>query len=144
MKRLLIPFLFMAGTVQAAGIQKWVDESGQVHYGDSPPTSAQTEEIRVSRPPANPGRSLPRLGGTSDGEGETEQTQAEAPPQAPPEVPADEKSQFCEEARKDLRTLERNQRIRLRQADGSTRVMTSEEIEQRREQAEADVERYCQ
>jgi len=31
----------------AAQIKKWVDESGQVHYGDAPPDDAATEEIKV-------------------------------------------------------------------------------------------------
>jgi hypothetical protein len=35
-------------------------------------------------------------------------------------------------------------RIKLRSADGSTRFMTTEEIEERKTQAEADVERFCQ
>ena len=144
MKLLLIPLLFLACAVHASGIQKWVDESGQVHYGDSPPSNANAEQIRVSRPPANPGRSLPRLGDNAQDSEEAGQTQADAPPSTAPEIPADEQAQFCAEARQDLRTIERNQRIRLRQADGSTRLMTSEEIQQRREQSQADVDRYCQ
>jgi len=35
MKRFLIPFLFIVGNSYAAGIQKWVDEKGNIYYGDT-------------------------------------------------------------------------------------------------------------
>lgn len=31
----------------AGSIQKWVDEEGQVHYGDAPPGHARTEEVQI-------------------------------------------------------------------------------------------------
>ena len=145
MKRFLLPILFLGTCVHAAGIQKWVDENGQVHYGDSPPASAATESIRISRPPSNPGKSLPRLGTEQDDESEPSPAD-EQPQTADSEVdtPPDQASEFCARARNDLRVFNNSKRIRLQSTDGTSRFMTAEERDERRTQTEQDIERYCQ
>lgn len=40
-----------------AGVQKWTDAEGNVHYGDAPPPGAATQRVSVNAPP--PGRSQP-------------------------------------------------------------------------------------
>ena len=56
---LLVLFaIVMFGPAQAADIkvQKWVDSLGQVHFGDQPPISANTEEMMIrTNSPALPG-----------------------------------------------------------------------------------------
>ena len=56
---LLVLFaIVMFGPAQAADIkvQKWVDSRGQVHFGDQPPTSANTEEMVIkTNSPSLPG-----------------------------------------------------------------------------------------
>ena len=145
MKRILVPFLFLACNSYAAGIQKWTDENGQVYYGDSPPAQVTTEQIRISRPPSNPGKSLPRFN-PSDNAQQEAGSEASSPKQAdatPPEPSKQEASEFCAQARKDLGIINRSNRLRIKAADGSTRLMTSEEIDARRKQTEADIEQYC-
>jgi hypothetical protein len=144
MKHLIILFLFLTCNSYAAGIQKWVDENGQVHYGDSPPTQVTTESIRISRPPSNPGKTLPRINSNSEAKADDQQAQPAAKqPAAAPEPSAEQAKQFCEQARKDLVTINRSNRLRLKLADGTTRFMTDEEISARREQTQADIDRYC-
>lgn len=41
----LLLFFFLIGGLQAAGIKKWTDEDGKVHYGDRPPSSASVSEV---------------------------------------------------------------------------------------------------
>ena len=44
--------LFGAGVpTMAAGVLKWTDANGQVHYGDSPPPGSNTQSMRVDAPP---------------------------------------------------------------------------------------------
>ena len=59
------------------------------------------------------------------------------------ETPEEQAKQACEQARKDLRVIQRSTRIRLKQADGTTRFMTKEEIDQRRQSSEQDIEQFC-
>jgi len=61
MKHTLLLLLLVSGLVQAAGIKKWIDQDGVVHYGDTPPLQVQAEPVSVTRPPSNPGKPLPRL-----------------------------------------------------------------------------------
>jgi len=145
MKHLIIPILLLAFNSHAAGIQKWVDEKGQVHYGDSPPSKVPTETIRVSRPPSNPGKSLPRIGVDQDTEQATAGEQDSDTPveTAAPEIGEEEAETICAEARKNLRVLNNSQRLRLQNRDGSSRAMTKEEKEARKKQEQQDIDQYC-
>ena len=128
--RYLISLLFLISTSLAAGnIQKWVDEDGNVHYGDTPPASMKTESVRVQSAPSNPGKALPRLNQEEE--------------DGPRDVTTEEASVACENARKDLEVISNNTRIRLKEADGSVRYLNDEEIAERKSIAEADVERFC-
>ena len=139
MRFALVPILLLAVSVQAGSIHKWVDEDGNVHYGDAPPVSAQTENVRVLSAPSNPGRALPRLGDTGGDENAAAGTTAAASD----EVPEDQAKIACEQAQEDLAVINRSSRIKLRGADGSERFLSTEEIAERKERAEADIDRFC-
>lgn len=140
--RYLIYLALMASmSVQAGPIKKWVDEEGNISYGDSPPLSVKTENVRVLSAPSNPGKALPRLGNTEGDQ--AAQGSASAGGQEQDRVPADQAQIACEKAQEDLQVISRSSRIKLRSADGSTRYMTTEEIEERKTQAEADVKQFC-
>ena len=141
MRLALVPILLLAGVVHAGSIHKWVDDDGNVHYGDAPPVSAKTENVRVLSAPSNPGRALPRLGDNTGDENAAGGTTAAAGDEA--SVPADQAKIACEQAEKDLAVIGRSSRIKLRAADGSERYLSTEEITERKEQAEADIKRFC-
>lgn len=145
MKFLLIPLLFLTCNSFAAGIQKWTDENGQVFYGDNPPARVNPEVVRISRPPTNPGKSLPRFSTESnenkdEAQGQPAAEQAKAPA---PEPSKDQAAEFCAQARKDLTTINRSNRIRVKSADGTTRLLTAEELDARKKQTQTDIDKYC-
>ena len=136
MRYIICALLLTALPLQAGSIKKWVDEDGNVHYGDSPPVSAKTENVHVLSAPTNPGKALPRLSipdgsDASGGGGDSG------------EVPADQARVACDVAKEDLRVISSSSRIRLKSPDGTTRYMTTEEITERKAQAEADAKRFC-
>ena len=140
--RYLIYLMFLASmTLNAGTIHKWVDEEGNVHYGDAPPVAAKTEGVRVQAAPSNPGKALPRLS-TQQGSEDTESGTTETAEND--NIPEDQARLACEKAQEDLKVISNSDRVKLRSADGSTRYMTTEEIEERKTQSEADVERFCQ
>ncbi len=47
----LLALLALYAPLLAAGIQKWTDANGNVHYGDAPPPGANTQSVRVNAPP---------------------------------------------------------------------------------------------
>ena len=129
MRYIIYLSLICSTSLFAGSIQKWVDDEGNVHYGDAPPVSAKTKEIRVLGAPSDPGRALPRLStaGKSDAS----------------KVPQDQAKSACEAARQDLKVISSSSRIKLKAADGSTRYMSTEEIEERRKASEEEVENFC-
>ena len=140
--RYLIYLMLLASTsLNAGSIHKWVDEEGNVYYGDAPPLSVQTEGVRVQSAPSDPGKALPRL---STPKSETTPDGSSPDVAANTDVPEDQAKIACEKAQEDLQVIGRSNRIKLRSADGSTRYMTTEEIEERKTQSEADIERFCQ
>lgn len=139
MRYLIYLVLMTSMSVQAGTIKKWVDDEGNVYYGDSPPLSAKTENVRVLSAPTNPGKALPRLGNN-----ENDQTASgDSGGDDKAKVPADQAKIACDKAREDLQVISSSSRIKLRSADGSTRYMTTEEIEDRKKQAEDDVKQFC-
>ena len=136
MRYLIYLTLLASMTLNAGSIHKWVDEEGNIHYGDAPPVSAKTEGVRVQSAPSNPGKALPRLSAPKSSEDTAAADNTN--------VPEDQANIACEKAQEDLRIISNSNRIKLRAADGSSRYMTTEEIEERKIQSEADVERFCQ
>ena len=140
MRYLICLTLLLSLPLHAGAIKKWVDEEGNVHYGDAPPVSAKTQDVRVQPAPTNPGKALPRLSQPKS-EGGSSGTTASA---GNDEVPEDQAQIACDQAQEDLSVINRSSRIKLRQADGTERYLSTEEIEERKTQAEADIERFCQ
>ncbi len=131
--------VLLSASVAAGTIHKWVDEEGNVHYGDAPPVRAKTESVRVQSAPSNPGRALPRLNNQAT-EAAGSGTSATA---GAGDVPADQAKIACDQAREDLQVINRSSRIKLRTADGGERYLSTEEIAERKERAENDVKQFC-
>jgi hypothetical protein len=49
----IVFFLFLgwASLASAAGVYKWVDEQGRVHYGERPPVRTQAQEMQIKEAP---------------------------------------------------------------------------------------------
>ena len=132
--RYLIYLTLLASTSLYAGsIHKWTDADGNVFYGDAPPISAKTEDVWVQSAPSNPGKALPRLSSPDSDSAANDDT-----------VPADQAKAACDNATQDLEIIESSSRVKLKLADGSTRYLTSEELDERRAQPESEIARFCQ
>ncbi len=141
--RIIICLLILTSSSLFAGtILKWVDEDGNIHYGDAPPIAVETERVRVLSAPNNPGKALPRLS-TDGSTGNSNNQGTNVANQENLKLPADQAKIACEEATADLKVINGSNRIRLRSADGTTRYMTTEEIDARRKIAEKDVSLHC-
>ncbi len=147
MRNIIYLLILTSSSLYAGEILKWVDEDGNVFYGDSPPFSVETEQVRVLSAPSNPGKALPRLSNKgSQNENNADGTNVAGGDDqgGTPKLPQDQAKVACQEATEDLRVINRSNRIRLRSADGTTRYMTTEEINARREYAEKAVNLHCQ
>lgn len=141
MKYLICLFILISSSAYAGSIHKWVDEDGNTHYGDAPPASVTTKELRVDVVPSDPGKALPRLGTSDSASASGGGSTSSGKPVS--KVPEDQAKTACEQARGDLKIISSSPRIRLKNADGSSRYMTTEEIKARQENAEKDVKEFC-
>ena len=140
--RYLIYLTLLASTsLNAGSIQKWTDADGNVFYGDTPPVSTKTEGVRVQSAPSNPGKALPRL--SSQGCGETTGNDSAASG-GDNNLTVAQSKVACDNAKQDLGVIETSSRVKLKFADGNTRYLTPEEIDQRKAKAEADIKSFCQ
>jgi hypothetical protein len=148
MKYLVCLFILISSSVYASSIYTWVDGEGETHYGDAPPVSVTTEEVSVDVAPSNPGPPLPRLE-TSDPESSTPEsstTDSSSPDSTQPdsEMSDDQAKAICEQARQEIKYLNNaKHRARVRNPDGTSRHITTEERKARREQANQDIEEFC-
>jgi hypothetical protein len=140
--RYLIYLTLLASTSLTAGsIQKWTDENGNVFYGDTPPVSTKTEGVRVQSAPSNPGKALPRLSTQDDSESAGTDSPASDGDQ---NLTVAQSKVACDNAQQDLEVIQTSSRVKLELADGTTRYLTPEEIDQRKARAEADIKNFCQ
>ena len=148
MKYLVCLFLLISSSAYAGSIQKWVDDEGNTHYGDIPPTSVHTQEIRVDVAPSDPGKALPRLETSNPESSATESstTSSNSPDgaQPDPEMTDDQAKAICEEAHREIKVLNNSKhRSRVRNSDGTSRHLSGEERKAYRGQANQDIKDYC-
>jgi len=140
MKRFLIPVLFIVGNSYAAGIQKWVDEKGNVHYGDTPPVKAKTQTITVTHPPANPGKPLPRL---SDVNKDKEESTGDTQQNTQKDQTNKKAQELCEKYKANYNIIINSDIIRATEEDGSERFLSDQEVDERRKKLEENIKLYC-
>ena len=136
----------MFSAADAAGIYKWVDEDGKVHYSQTRPPEHEAEKMRVpTRAPENTSTyKRPSLKTDKDDESDDKSDQAGgAKQQADQGLSSEEKAKICARARKVLETLNSRGRVRQKDEQGNIVYMT-EEQKQQRTQAEKDkIAKYC-
>ena len=131
---MLVLILAVSTSLGAGAIHKWVDDKGNVHYGDVPPAKTTSKNVSVQAAPSNPGKALPRL---SSPESSAQSAGNEQ------EVSEEQASQICASARADLNIINTSNRIQLQTADGSVQYLTDSEIAERKASSQAEVDRFC-
>lgn len=142
---LLITAIFTPLAV-TAGIYKWTDKDGNIHYGSQRPTDITSEQMKIQpdRPYADmnaPKDTKKELGK----ENEKEKKPEAVPPKAPekPGLSRKEKKRLCQQARKNLQTIESRGRVRVKTDDGSTRHLTDQERSKQLAAVRKNVSKYC-
>jgi len=140
MRYLIYLILAVSTSLHAGSIHKWVDEDGNVHYGDAPPIKTTSENVRVQSAPSNPGKALPRLTSPDDsGQAADDKTAGNEQ-----DVSDDQARKICASASADLDVINNSVRIKLQEPDGSVRYLSESEIAERKAASQAEVDRFCQ
>jgi hypothetical protein len=137
-------FMLIAGLAPGegtaiAGVYKWVDEQGQVHYGERP-EGQDAEKMTIRTNETTKPREI-----KSDDKDADDQSEAEQAEKAPVEkyVPAYEKQRMCREAKTDIANISSRGRVREADAQGNYRYLTEQERQQRLSAARKKQAKYC-
>lgn len=129
--RALLPWLLLLSLpLQAAGLYRWVDEKGQVHYTQTPPPGTKVDKVRPAPPPdANPGMDAMRSYNQAAGKAAQEGAKKKAEEQKKQE----ERGRLCAQARDNLEILETRApyRVAKENEDGSIGRLTPEEYDKK-------------
>ncbi len=141
----LILALLISGNCMAE-LYKWTSPNGEVHYSDQPPPKQKELEVtklRSSSRPAPPPAVI-------DNATEKQQIQAEQQQQAAAEHKAIEEerarinAQNCETAQQNYRNLQSGSRIMEVNAQGERTYLDEQQIQQKLQQAQQSINKYCQ
>lgn len=117
-RKLLLTFcLLTIASATHAGITKWVDADGKVHYSDAPPPEkAKTQSLNIKNNPA-PAAKQNASGAKSPAEQEMEfrkrrvEKEEAAAKEAKEQADSKEKQRNCTMAKNSLRTLQEGGRV---------------------------------
>ena len=135
-------------TSSFAGIYKWVDENGQVHYGEKPVgTEAEkvtirqntTTKPRINKKDEDGTGEDGKENNTTEGSEDTEK----APEPKEVEISKKEKRQLCNEARADVAAINSRGRLREINAKGEYIYLSDGQKQQRLSAAKKKQSKYC-
>ncbi|WP_320836981.1 DUF4124 domain-containing protein [Zhongshania sp.] len=144
-KTLLIASLFSTLVVMSlnsyadkSGYYRWSDDEGKIHFTQQPPNGRASVFIKTSS-----GRSLDSDVSASESSVDVAGNGDEAIPEKMEVLPA-KNPELCTKAKTNMQSLAANgARIRISNADGSSRFLNSEEINEQKNRAQEVIKIHC-
>ncbi len=141
--------LILISTTSIAGIYKWTDAEGNVHYGQQRPRNTSSEKMKVPQyaPTDTSTYKRPALqiddaknkNTAADGEQKTDK------PEKVDKTKTEKKRRLaeCKQVRQKLATMESKSRVRSKDKDGNIRYLSPEEKEARMASNRKKLAKYC-
>jgi len=149
----LFSILSLTCTLSIAGIYKWVDAEGNVHYGQQKPADGSSEKMDVQQYAPRDSSSYKRPGdkSTNDDTDSAASDEADKKKQEPVkpekkvETAAEKKRRLmaCSQARKNLSTMQSVGRVRSKDKDGNVTYMSQTQKEAKMSQAKSLISKHC-
>ncbi len=131
LQKLILPTLFASmilfATGAAAAPYKWVDQAGQIHYSQVPPTHLKSQEINVAINPPKTDKTATQ--GKSVGKEEATLKENKLEKQRLAQL-AQRRKESCIDAKHNLMVLENNNHVREK-VDGEYVVLSQDERNKR-------------
>ena len=135
----LLCLLPLQGAVAAA--YKWVDDKGETHYSQTPPSATQVEVIKTpSSSGSAPAAAAPQTGTSAPSE---TTTGAGNTPEAAKAEDAAIREKNCASARRNLELLKNTGEVTVKDENGMLHALTPDERKSRSEEAEKNIKEYC-
>ena len=126
-----------------AKVYKWVDENGQVHYGEKPGNSqAEQVQIRTNETTAPRAIDKSKVDYYEGKDKDKQETEATAPPEEP-KISKKEKHKLCNEAKSDLAAIMSRGRMREVDEKGEYIYLTEEQRQERISAAKKKQKEFC-
>lgn len=139
---LIISLLFLVSPLSYAGIYKWTDEQGNVHYSQTKPSNQKTESLRIkSHAPENKSTYKRPSLNLKDKDGTSTDTDAESANSNEPSP--QQQAEMCKRSKADLQILISQGQVRQKRQDGTVVYMTDEEKQKRIAAEKKRIEKYC-
>ncbi|MCW8933397.1 MAG: DUF4124 domain-containing protein [Gammaproteobacteria bacterium] len=149
----LFGILSLTCTQSIAGIYKWVDAEGNIHYGQQRPADATSEKMDVQQYAPRDTSSYNRPGSKNTDENSDTVATDEADkkdlqpaePEKKVETAAEKKRRLaaCAQARKNLSTMLSVGRVRSKDKDGNVTYMSQAQKEEKISQAKSLIAKHC-
>lgn len=123
-----------------AGVYKWVDQQGNVHYGSQRPEDAEAERMKLDIPPTMPKTATAEE--TEDKEGAKKEVKLKD--EGDQEKATKERTEYCANERKRLQTATSNKEIHEKDASGNVKALNTEARNQRINKIKDNIAKYCQ
>ena len=145
---LAVILLSLIGLNAHAGVNKWVDSEGNVHYSDAPPPEVKTETVRnISGKGQTEAPASYSPKSYSEREAEMKKSRLEkeeaAQKKAQEETNAKAKQANCEAARQSARSLEEGGRIYTYDESGERSYLDDAAREQRLTEVRKSISEFC-
>jgi len=144
LKLLLLLMFVSAFNAAQAGVYKWTDEKGQVHFGDNPQGSAKPERVKVhTSPPVDP-ETLKRAEEQKryiEARKKERTTEEDAQDKLAKQTAANK--EYCEKSKSRLAMLERGGRMYSVDASGERSYLNEDGRQAEMVIAKEDVMKYC-
>lgn len=129
--------LFLLSSPLSASVYKWVDESGQVHYGERP-GNTEAEKVTIRQNETTKPRII-----KSDKENTDSDKEQKAEEPAKPKHSKKQQRQYCNEAKSDLATINNHGRLREIDEKGEYTFLSEEQRQQRIATAQKKAGDFC-
>jgi len=139
---LLISTAVLITTAQAAGMYKWTDEQGNIHYTQQPPRDKEYEKMKVDKAPRSANTpSTPSSSATSGGSGQSSGEPASTTVDDELAKNAEIRKKNCEAAKKNLQVFQVYRRVKGE--DGKVRVVSEKEREEQIQRSKDAIKEFC-
>ena len=133
-----------------AGVYKWTDENGQVHYGERP-MNADAEKIKIRQNETTKPRIATKAededGKNSDSKNpdgkDDKKTAEKAPEPVEPTISKKEKRKLCAQAKSDIASISSRGRMREINKKGEYNYLSEKQRQQRLSAAKKKLREYC-
>lgn len=133
-----------------AGVYRWVDQDGQVHYGDKP-GKEDAKKVPIRQHLTTTPRAINKTDnegnekslGTSQKNQKNDKMNKQPSAAQKPGISQKEKNRLCNEARNDVAAINSRGRMREKNAKGEYRYLSENERQKRLAAARKKQRKYC-